>query len=435
MSQAKDFVKDRLTKSYSVFHAVRNREEELSKEGYTKLSEREPRNIHRGGKYYLTRNGSSLIAFRIPKEENQLFFQISATHNDSPSFKIKPNPVIHYQNLILLNTEPYGGGIYNTWLDRPLSFAGRVMVKKGREAKSRLLNIDKDLLTIPNLAIHFNRNINSSMSYNPSKDRLPILGVGREDFSFETYLKEKLGLEKDTEILSHDLFLYSRVKPCYVGRNKEFLSSPRLDDLSSAYSALFGFLSAKDNKAVNVFASFDNEEVGSLTKQGANSTFLKDVLERISYALKGDLDNRKQAISKSCLLSIDNAHANHPNHPEISDKTTDVERNKGIVVKSNANQSYTSDAYSRAMISLLGQKAKAPLQYFTNRSDLRGGSTLGNLSNSEVSLTACDIGLPQLARHSSTELCGSEDINNRARLIETYFSSTLRLTDGSLSLE
>ena len=431
--QAKQFVKERLEKSYSVFHAVKNREEELEKAGYTELKEDLPFHIEKGGKYFVERNQTAIIAFRIPSSYDGLSFQISATHNDSPSFKIKPNPVLRYKNLILLNTEPYGGGIYNTWMDRPLSFAGRVRVKSKDRIESRLLNIDEDLLTIPNLAIHFNRTINTSRNYNPAKDRIPLLGIGDESFDFNAFLAKKLNLNKEETVLSHDLFLYSRVKPCFLGRNKEFLSSPRLDDLSSAYSALYGFLNAKENKAVDVFASFDNEEVGSLTKQGANSTFLKDVLERIAFALDGSLDELKQALSASSLFSIDNAHANHPNYPEISDKTTDVERNKGIVVKSNANQSYTSDAFSIAVFKAIAEKAGVNYQYFTNRSDLRGGSTLGNLSNSEVSLTAVDIGLAQLARHSSTELCGSEDINSMAKMMETYFSSTLSITLDSIS--
>lgn len=433
--QAKEFVKELLDKSYSVFHAVKNRKDELLKEGFSELKEGDSFSIKKGGRYFIERNQTSIISFKIPSDLDKLSFQISATHNDSPSFKIKPNPIVRYKNLILLNTEPYGGGIYNTWMDRPLSFAGRVRVKGTDGIRSRLLNIDEDILTIPNLAIHFNRTINTSRNYDPSKDRLPLLGIGEENFDFNQYLKEKLGLSEDEKILSHDLFLYNREKPCFLGRNREFLSSPRLDDLSSAYSALFGFIKAKENRAIDVFASFDNEEVGSLTKQGANSTFLKDILERIVFALNGSLDELKQAISSSSLLSIDNAHANQPNHPEITDKTTDVERNKGVVVKSNANQSYTSDAYSIALLKAIADKAEVPLQYFTNRSDLRGGSTLGNLSNSEVSLTSVDLGIAQLARHSSRELCGAEDINSRAKLLETYFASTLSLTLDSIRID
>lgn len=427
-----DALMNLLDRSYSVFHVVDNMEKELKKNGFIRLDEKEDFSLEEGKNYYVTRNGSSLIAFRIPKKK-RLAFQLTATHNDSPTFKVKPNPILTYKNLTSLNVEPYGGLIYNTWLDRPLSLAGRVMVKKDNRIESHLLAIDEDLLFIPNVAIHMNRSINNGFVYNPSVDLIPLFGSLPQDFDFNAYLLEKLG-KKEGEVISHDLFLYSRLKARKIGCNQEFLASGRLDDLSSAYTALMGFLEANEGKNISVFASFDNEEVGSLTKQGANSTFLKDTLRRIIFALGGKEEDFGKAIASSFLISIDNAHANHPNHPEFTDKTTDIELNKGIVIKYNANQSYTSDAFSSSIVKSLAKKASVPVQEFTNRSDLRGGSTLGNLSNSEVSLNACDIGMAQLAMHSSYELMGTKDVEAMVSLIKTYFNTEIDLEGENIQL-
>jgi aspartyl aminopeptidase len=425
---------DLLNHSYSAFHAVKNIEEELKTSGFEELDEKANFNLKLGGNYYVKRNGTSIIAFRIPEKLEGFAFQLTATHNDSPTFKIKPNPVVRFQNLMSLNVEPYGGLIYNTWLDKPLSFAGRVMVKVNDKIETRLLAIDEDLLIIPNVAIHMNREINSGFVYNAARDLIPLFGTNDCDFDFKKYLLTKLGL-KNGEVLSFDLYLYNRQEARLVGLNKEFLASGRLDDLSAAYSALMGFIEAKEAKNINVLASFDNEEVGSLTKQGANSTFLQDILKRIVTCLGGNKDDYQKATASSMLLSIDNAHANHPNHPEYTDKTTDVELNKGIVIKYNANQSYTSDSLSSAILKDLAKKADVPVQEFTNRSDLRGGSTLGNLSNSEVSLTAVDIGIAQLSMHSSYEMLGVEDVERMINLCKVYFNSKITFEGESVFIK
>lgn len=425
-----------LNSSYSPFHVVRNIEKELCDNHFTQLRENENYQIEKGKEYYIKRNDTSIIAFSVPEDftfEDSAFL-LTATHNDSPTFKLKPSPIIHKGNLMLLNTEPYGGGIYSTWLDKPLSFAGRVLIEKDGKIESRLISIDEDLLEIPSVCIHMNRTVNNENRMNPSVDTLPIFSSDIEGFSFDDYLLEKLGAKEDGyHVLSHDLFLYNREKARLIGKDQDFLASGRLDDLSAAYSTLLGFLSSKGGKAIQVYASFDNEEVGSLTRQGANSTFLKETLKRILVSLGSKNDDLEKTIASSFMLSIDNAHADHPNHPEYTDKTTHVEMNKGIVIKYNANQSYTSDAFSSSIIKAIMRKHDIPYQEYTNRSDLRGGSTLGNISNSEVSLITVDIGLAQLAMHSSYEIMGKKDVDYLIQFVKEYFDTPLKITGDTVT--
>lgn len=423
---------DLLNRSHSVFHAVKNIRETLNENGFIRLTEQENFVLEEGKKYYVERNNTSIIAFKIPVNVRRAF-NITATHNDSPTYKLKPNPLIRSGQYYLLSTEPYGGMIHSTWLDKPLSIAGRVFVKKENEIQSLLVDIDEDLLMIPNLCIHFNREINKGYAYNPAIDLRPVLTSYKEDFSFEKFLAEKCHIEG--EILSHDLFLYNREKAAVLGAEKEFLASPRLDDLSSAYSALLGFLNAEPENHIALYSSFDNEEVGSLTRQGANSTFLKDVIKRILIALDGDADRYEEAIASSYLLSIDNAHANHPNYPQYTDATTQVILNEGIVIKYNADQSYTTDALSSAIVKMLCDKASVSYQEFTNKSDIRGGSTLGNISNSEVSLISADIGLPQWAMHSSYETMGIRDLESMIALVNTYFTKDIQIRADHIEIQ
>ncbi len=420
-------VMDLLKSSHSPFHAVKNMADELLEAGAIELQEGKPFPNLEGGKvYFLRRNMSSIIAFRVPSQKPYAF-RIAATHTDSPSFKVKPNPIIASKNLAKLNVEPYGGALYAPWLDRALSFAGRAMVKSGDEVTSRLVDIDEDLLVIPNVCIHMRRDANSECSYNPAVDMLPIIGEYAEDLNIPSLLKERGCLGEDEELVSFDLFLYDRDEPKLLGRDKELLLAPRLDDLSSSYTALLGFLEGQDKGDVHVFCSFDNEEVGSLTRQGANSTFLKDTLKRISFAIGLSEEEMLSCVANGFLLSEDNAHANHPNHPELSDQTTDVRLNGGIVLKHNANQKYTTDAFSGALVKALCEKAEVPYQEYTNRSDLKGGSTLGNISNSEISIASADIGLAQLAMHSCNETMGALDVERNVRLNRTYFSVPLQI--------
>lgn len=429
-----------LKESYSSFHVVKNIEEYLFEHGYIKLDEKEDYVLEKGKNYFVTRNSSSLIAFKVPSD-HELRFQITASHTDSPTFKLKPMPFKFYKNYVSLNVEPYGGVINHTWIDKPLSIAGRVMVKKKDRIKTELVYLDRDLCIIPSLAIHMDRNINTSHEFNPAKDMIPLFSLLKDDEnpSFDVFLKEEMKelgqIEKEDEILSFDLYLVNRENPSLLGANKEFLASCKEDDLASTYSALLGFVDAKENHAIDVYAAFDNEEVGSLTKQGANSTFLKDTLKRILLSLEGNKDHFEKAISSSLLVSIDNAHAIHPNFPALADPTSEVLLGKGIVIKYNANQSYTSDSFSSAILKSLCDKAHVPYQEFTNRSDLRGGSTLGNISNSEVSLTSVDIGIPQLAMHSSYEVLALDDVKSMIELVNTYYSSDIRFKKDDIEID
>ncbi len=418
-----------LKNSPSVFHVVKNISDKLLEKGFMELDEHKPFIVEKGKNYFVRRNSSSIIAFKIPLNCQDLSFLGTATHNDSPTYKLKPHPFVKKGNLTLLDVEPYGGMIHSTWLDRPLSLAGRVLLGKGEKIEEKLFNINRPLLIIPNLAIHMNRNINDGYAYNPAVDLLPLFGEDlKEDDSFESFLLKELGEKKGVSLLSHDLYLYNFDEPRAFGIKEEFLSSPKLDDLASVYSSLLGFLESENERKISLFASFDNEEVGSLSRQGANSTFFKDTYNRLSKAFEGHLE---EDCANSFLLSIDNAHANHPNHLEKSDQTTNVLLNKGIVIKSNANQSYTTDALGSAIVKMVASKGNIPYQEFTNRSDLRGGSTLGNISNSELSLLSCDIGLPQLAMHSANETMGLKDLDYMRRFVSLFFGMKIHFEGNS----
>ncbi len=409
-----------LGSSHSVFHAVKNIESVLKEQGYSAIKESEPFSLVPGGKYYVTRNGSSVIAFAIPSSPKK-GFRIAATHNDSPSFAVKPNPIIVREGVSQINVEPYGGGIFYSWLDRPLSLAGRVFVKTEEGIKEELIDIDEDILVIPSLAIHQNREVNHGYEWNAAKDMVPLWLDSAFEGDFAGYLSKKCSIEG--EIVSHDLFLYVREEPRLVGEGGTLLLAPRLDDLSSAYANVLAFVESKAEDYVPVFVSFDNEEVGSLTAQGAMSDFLADTLKRISRSLGWDEDGWAEAKANSILLSADNAHANHPNHLDKCDPTTHVHLNGGIVIKYNADQRYTTNGKSAAYVKALCLELGQPYQEFTNRSDLRGGSTLGNLSNNEVSLLSADIGIAQLAMHSAVELCGVSDLERMVALLRAHYEN------------
>lgn len=423
-----DNVIEWLAASPSPFHATALLRERLLEEGYEELSEREVPALKEGHGYFYTRNGSSLIAFYVP-ERKKAAFRLSMVHLDSPTWKLKPHPVIEREEGTVLDVEPYGGLIDYTWFDRPLTIAGRVMVRDGNAIRSRLLYVDRDLLSIPSLAIHLNRGVNESAHFDRKGETFPLLSLGPVDF--EAFLGKELGVKKE-DVLSFDLFLASRLKPCKSGLNEEFLLSPRLDDLASAYSSFLSFLAAKKEGEIQVYYAADNEEVGSLTRQGAASTFLQDTLKRIASSLGFDY---RSAVASSFALSIDNAHATHPNYAQFADPTSRVILGKGIVIKSAASETYTTNAFSSALLKALAQKEKIPYQEFTNRSDLRGGSTLGNLSTAEVPLLTADIGIPQLAMHSSYELCAVKDIEAMAAFVKAFYSTSFEVKeDGYLFL-
>ena len=412
---------DFIEKSPTAFQAVDEMQKRLTENGFEVLSEKEYWKLIPGGKYLVTRNNSALIAFCIPEKESRVF-HIMASHSDSPSFKIKENPEIKVDNsYVKLNVEKYGGMLMAPWFDRPLSVAGRVIIRRNGGLKEKLINIKRDLVMIPNLAIHMNREANNGVSYNPQKDLQPLFAVGNTDRTLLEIIAEQTGVKKE-DIISHDLFLYNRMPGTIWGADKEFVSSARLDDLQCAFASMEGLLRAQNHESIAVHCVMDNEEVGSGTKQGAASTFLKDTLLRINMGLGRTYEEYLMTLAGSFMVSADNAHALHPNYTDKTDPTNHPVLNKGIVIKFNANQKYCTDAVSAAIFKELCTKAGVPYQTFVNRSDIAGGSTLGNISNTQVPMNTVYSGLPQLAMHSPYETAGVKDTEYLVRAAEELFA-------------
>lgn len=409
-----------IDESPTSFHAVANLEKLLDARGFLKLSESKRWKLEVGGEYYVNRNGSSLIAFTIPKEKPS-GFHMAAAHSDSPCFKIKESPEIAANDCYLkLNVEKYGGMILSTWLDRPLSIAGRIIVKDGEDLRSCLVNLDRDTAIIPNLAIHMNRDMNKGVEYNPQTDMQPIIGEASCKGQFLKQIAKEAGV-KEKEILGSDLYLYNRDKCRLIGADDAFIAGPRLDDLECAYAGMAALADRMSENYINLCAVFDNEEVGSGTKQGAGSTFLRDVLERISGALDIDGEKYRCLLADSFLISADNAHALHPNNPGKADETNRPVVNGGIVIKYHGSQKYATDAYSAAVMKDLCNRSGVPFQSYANRADIIGGSTLGNIAMSQVSVNTVDIGLPQLAMHSALETAGAKDIDYLIEALRTFY--------------
>lgn len=411
--------------SPTAFHAVETMKQMLDEKGYEPLLESDSWKLGKGGKYYVIRNGTSLIAFRVPEREF-CGFQIMASHSDSPTFRIKENPEMEVDGAyIRLNVEKYGGMLCAPWFDRPLSVAGRLIVRTEKGIASKLVNVDRDLVMIPSLAIHINRRANEEQKYNVQKDLLPLYAMSDAKGSFMEIVAEAAGV-RTADILGNDLFLYNRVKGSVWGAKKEFISIGRLDDLQCTFGSLKGFLAAENGESMPVHCVFDNEEVGSSTKQGAASTFLYDTLVRICESLGRTPMQYRQALASSFMVSADNAHAVHPNYAEKSCPTNRPMLNEGIVMKYSANQKYTTDGVSAAMFRTICERAEVPCQVFLNRSDMQGGSTLGNLSANQVAVNCVDIGLPQLAMHSPYETAGVKDTAYLIRAAKVLFESSVR---------
>lgn len=413
-----------LNNSPTCFHAVANMKQELAAAGFEQLYEGESWNLKEGGNYYVTRNDSAIIAFRIPKKDFA-GFQIMASHSDYPTLKVKANAEITVENnYVKLNVEKYGGLILSPWLDRPLSLAGRVVVRTPEGIETKLFCIDKDLLMIPNLAIHMNRSVNEGYEFNAQRDMLPLFGGEDAKGGYQDLIAEAVGAAKE-DVLDSDVFLYNRMKGTMFGLNEEFVAAPHLDDMQCAFASMKAILAAKPVNSVAVHCVLDNEEVGSGTKQGAASTFLKDVLHRINAGMGRTEEDYLRALASSFMVSADNAHAVHPNQPDKADPTNRPYLNGGIVIKYSANQKYTTDAISGAIFKSFCEKAEVPYQIFHNRSDILGGSTLGNISNAQVALNTVDIGLPQLAMHSSYETCGAKDTEYLVKAAAMVFSASV----------
>lgn len=419
---------DFIYESPSAFHAVDNMKNDLNRKGFLELNEGERWEIQKGGHYYVSRNDSALIAFTLG---NGIIakkgFKLIGAHTDSPGFRIKPSPeIVAEGKYIKLNTEVYGGPILNTWLDRPLSIAGRVTIKSNKilSPLTMLINIKKPILIIPNLAIHMNRAVNKGLELNRQIDLLPLItmvndSLENDDLLIETIAKE-LGINTN-DILDFDLYLYEFDKGNIIGLNNEFVSSSRLDDLEMLHAAFSAFISSATTNGTNVLVCFDNEEVGSQTKQGADSEFLANILERIVICFGGDREDYFRALYKSFMISADAAHAVHPNKGEKSDPTNRPIINHGPVIKISANQKYTSDSVSSAIYETICEQCGVPVQKFVNKSDEIGGSTIGPISSSHVSIRSVDIGTPLLAMHSIRELCGVMDHSYVTRTFEEFY--------------
>jgi aspartyl aminopeptidase len=405
---------------------VENLRTELENAGYTRLSEGEKWELTNGGKYYLTRGGSAVLAFRVPQCKPR-GFMMSASHSDRPTFKVKENGAL-VGKYTRLAVERYGGMLIAPWLDRPLSIAGRVLVETDSGVEMKLINIDRDLLLMPNVAIHMNRQANEGYKWNPAVDTLPLMGGKDAAGKLEKLLEEAAG----GKILGHDMYLYVREKGSIWGLENEYISSAALDDLACAWLCTQGFLKAADTESIPVLCVFDNEEVGSSSLQGADSDLLGLLLKRICGSLNLPLENM---LSQSFMLSADNAHAIHPNHPEFADPNNAPVVNKGVVLKFNANQRYTTDGVSAAIFRKLCGKANVPVQTYCNRADLAGGSTLGNISLTHVSVQSADIGLPQLAMHSCYETAGVQDAIWMEEVLTTFYGTSLEVTNGNYILK
>lgn len=413
---------DFIEASPNAFFCVDTVKKKLIDNGYAEISLGEKNKFEDGGKYFVTKNGSSLIAFRYKKDSRG--FMISASHTDSPSFRYKSTSA--GADYTKLNVEKYGGMIYYSWLDRPLSLAGRVALKTPDGVKLTLVNFDSDTLIIPSVAIHLNRAVNDGYKFNPATDMLPLMSIGKSSVSEE--IANKIGV-KSENILATDLFLYVRERGRCVGKGGELLVAPRLDDLECVFASLEGFLSADNSRSCPVLAVFDNEEVGSETKQGAASTFLNETLSKVAG------ERYLEMLDASFMISADNAHAKHPNHPELSDPTSAPILGGGVVVKHNANQRYTTDAYSAAIISCFAEKCGIKLQNYSNRADMLGGSTLGSISNTKVSIPTVDIGLAQLAMHSAVETAAASDLADAVKLFGEFYSSSLVICKDETKIE
>ena len=414
-----------LDASHSVYHAAAYLADTLERSGYTRLLEGDSWQLTPGGKYYLTRGGTAVLAFRVP-QTTPAGFMMSASHSDRPTFKVKENGEL-VGAYTRLATEKYGGMLMAPWLDRPLSVAGRVLVETESGVQSKLVDSDRDLLLIPNVAIHMNRKANDGYTWNPAVDTLPLLGSKAAAGKLNKLLEKAAG----GKILGHDLYLYVRQKATVWGMDKEYISSAALDDLECAWCCTQGFLQSSESESIPMLCVFDSEEVGSSSVQGAASRLLEDTIRRICAALSLD---ESRMLANSFMVSADNAHALHPNHPEYADSANAPVMGGGVVLKFNASQRYTTDGLSAAIFRKICAKANVPVQTYCNRADIPGGSTLGNISLSHVSVPSADIGLAQLAMHSSYETAAVADAISLEEAMTAFYGHSLKVSGEEYTL-
>ena len=409
----------------TAYHTTAAVRDILLKAGFAELLESRKWALEPGKDYFVCRNGSSIIAFRMGDQLENYSFNVAAAHTDSPCFRIKENAEIHMgQNYTKLNTEGYGGMICATWMDRPLSVAGRVLVQENGAIVSRLVALDRDLLMIPSVAIHMNREVNKGVELNRQTDMLPVFALLPEEEKkadyFLTFLAGELSVEK-TDILDFELTVYCKENPEFIGLNDDFISSPRLDNLTSCAALISGLMDARRMEGINLIALFDHEEIGSHTKQGAGSILLHDMLRRILKEL-GREQTAEQDLYRSMLLSVDVAHGIHPNQAGQMDLTNKPVLGRGFCIKEASSQSYATDCEAIAIIQQICEKEKIAYQKFVNRSDMPGGSTLGSIASALLPVKTVDIGIPLLAMHSARELMGSADQQALKDLVTAYFT-------------
>ncbi|MBQ4053805.1 MAG: M18 family aminopeptidase [Clostridia bacterium] len=417
-----------LRKSYTAFHAVENAKALLDENGFCPLSETEDWILSEGGKYYVTRDGA-LIAFTVGSLSD-FSYKIVASHTDSPALKLKENPVQKSALYATLNVETYGGGLWYSFLDRPLKIAGRVI----RRENNRLCVenvLSPFTVTIPSLAIHQNREANDKLSLNPQIDLQPLLGLANDVDGSDILLENIAG----DGVISHELFLVNADMPYSFGLNNEFLASPRIDNLTSVFASLNTLITEEERVGICVAACLDNEEIGNGTAQGAGGDFLENVLRRIAYAFRFDDNEYYKALGNSFLLSVDNAHAVHPNHPEKADTTNKTVMGGGIVIKNHANKAYVTDALSSAVVKTLFDNADVKYQLFFNRSDVRSGGTLGTQITRQFGILGVDIGLPQLAMHSSCECFKKSDYEEMEKGITAFYGAKLTRDENGIQID
>lgn len=425
-----------LNESHNEYLAANVIRKILSKSGFKEIKENETWNLKENSKYFFLRNGNSLVAFATPYKLNksEFYYKIISSHLDSPALKLKENPAVCTNFYEKWKVEVYGGLINSTYVDRPLGLAGRLIVNTKNGLETRIVDTKKAVAVIPNVAIHQNRNINNGFIYNPQVDLLPLAGVGEKAHYFDEIISSFL--KDDEDIVSYDLYLYNFDRAQYVGFNDDLICGQKEDDLSSAFLSLKALIDSETNyneSGIKIAAFFNNEETGSLSFSGADSDLLKSTLRRIALFFNAKEDEYLTAIKKSFVLSADNGHAIHPNHPEMSDDKNLCILNKGILLKFNSNMAYTSDAFTSAFVKTLCKDNNIPYQVFFNRSDIRGGSTLGNISISQESILTADIGMPQLAMHSSFETIGSEDTKHMFNLMSSFYKTVFKIDNDKIT--
>lgn len=425
MNMKKEFnnnLKNFIIKSSCSFTCVKEIEKRLKENGYKELVEQDIWKL-KGNKFYITRNDASIIAIELPEKKSNTF-SIVTTHCDTPSLLLKPSGAYKKENYLKYNVMPYGGLLNYGWLDHPLSLAGRVIVKKDNKLETKIIDFKKTMLIVPSVAIHEKADSNTNLDLNMQIDLQPIISLSKDKSTWDDILKEIV----EGEIIDYDLFAYNNIEPVFIGKNNEILVSPRIDNLTSVYAGFESFLNSKSDN-IKVFCSFNNEEIGSLTIEGADSNFLIDILKRISSYLNIDIAS---SLSNSFIISSDNTHAIHPNHTEYADDTGVAYLEDGVtIIKEEAS---TTNALSSSIIKTLCDKYKIKYQDSTAKNDITGGSTLSGISLRHVSVMSIDVGIPQLAMHSSIETCSTKDIYELYKMMYKFYESNIRIKKGNIEI-